>query len=373
MKSLIYTSLLLLLLTILCSCSDNPTSVTQVVKPVFSPQGGTFTTAQSVTITSETSGATIRYTVNGSEPTDSSTTYTTPIAVSTNMTIKAKAFKSGDTPSETATAVFVVYNMMNNVPAGTFTMGRTNNTVSGYDDELPTHSVTLSSFYIGKNEVTQAEWAAIMNTSPSTFIGDNRPVEQVTWYGVLVYCNKRSIAEGLTPVYTIDGSTNPTVWGAIPTANNATWNAVTMNMTANGYRLPTEAEWEFAARGGSNTPDYLYAGSNTPEDVSWFDTNSTNTTHLVGLKTANALGLHDMSGNVQEWVWDWYDATYYASSSTSNPTGPGNGTLHTIRGGSWDQTSNASRVVFRSYGSPEKGTDRVSNSRLGFRVVRIAQ
>jgi formylglycine-generating enzyme len=371
MKSLMYSILLLLLLSVLCSCGNNPTETTQSETPVFSPAGGTYTTTKNVSITSATDGATIHYTINGTEPDESSTIYSSPIAVATNMTIKAKAYKDGQTPSTTATAVYLIYNQMEYVTAGTFTMGRTNNTVTGYDDELPTHSVALSSFYIGKYEVKQSEWTDIMTTNPSNFVGNDKPVETVTFYSILVYCNKRSIAEGLTPVYTISGSTNPTTWGTIPTTANAAWDAAICNLAANGYRLPTEAEWEYTARGGAITPDYLYSGSNTANDVSWYNDNSTATTHLVGLKAANGLGLYDMSGNVQEWVWDWYGP--YTSGAQTNPTGPASGTLHTLRGGSWEQTSNASRVVFRSYGTPEKGFDRVSNSRLGFRVVRLAE
>ncbi len=374
MKSLVYLALLLLLIPILFSCEDNTTTeVSTCATPVINPTGGTFTTAQNVSITCETAGATILYTLDGTEPADSTKatmTYTAPISVASNKTIKAKAVKSGWNKSLVASASFIVYDQMVSLPAGTFTMGRTSGT--GYADELPTHSVTVAPFYMSKYEIKQSEWLAVMGSNPSNFTGDtNKPVEMVSFYDVLVYCNKRSIAEGLAPVYTISGSTNPTVWGAIPNADNATWNAATCTWTANGYRLPTEAEWEYAARGGTNTPDYLYSGSNTVGDVSWYLTNSSNTTHTAGTKAANGLGLFDMSGNVQEWVWDWYNATYYASSSANNPTGPTTGTMHTLRGGSWEQTDSASRVVFRSYGTPEKSNDRVSNSRLGFRVVRL--
>lgn len=369
MKRLVYPILLLMLVFILSSCSDNPTEVKTTATPTFSPAGGTFTSAQNVTIACETEDATIRYTTNGTDPDSTSAIYSSAVNVATNMTLKAKAYKSGQNPSEIATATFQIYDQMVSVPTGNFYMGRTTGT--GYDDELPIHQVTLSSFYISKYEVKQSEWISIMGTNPSEFTGNvNRPVEQVSFYSVLVYCNKRSIAEGLTPVYSINSSTNPTAWGTIPTTSNATWDAAVCNWSANGYRLPTESEWEFAARGGTNTPDYLYAGSDTANLVSWYDANSSNTTNPVGLKQANGLGLYDMSGNVQEWVWDWYGT--YSSTAASDPHGPASGTNHVIRGGSWEQTIQASRVVFRNYGTPEKGFDRVSNSRLGFRVVRIA-
>jgi formylglycine-generating enzyme required for sulfatase activity len=344
--------------------------INQVASPVFTPAAGTYNSAQSVIITTATSGATIRFTTNGSDPDTTSTVYTVPINVITNTTIKAKAFKVGFNPSGTVSAAYVITSNMVNIPAGTFTMGRASGT--GYADEQPTHSVTLSAFYIGKYEVKQSEWLAVMGSNPSSFTGDtSRPVEMVSFYSVMVYCNKRSINEGLTPAYTINGSTDPATWGAIPTTNNATWNAATFSYSATGYRLPTEAEWEYAARGATNSPDYLYAGSNTVGDVSWYDTNAGSTTHVVGQKTANGLGLYDMSGNVQEWVWDWYGT--YSSGAVTNPTGPSSNPtdLHVIRGGSWDQTNNASRVVYRSYGTPEKNSPKVFNDRLGFRVVRM--
>jgi formylglycine-generating enzyme required for sulfatase activity len=346
--------------------------ISRVATPVITPAGGTFTTAQTVTITCATAGAAIHYTTDGTEPDSAAKTlYTAPFTLTANAVVKAKAFKVGWDPSVTSSETYVIYDQMVSIPAGTYTMGRT--TGNGYADELPTHSVALNAFYIGKYEVKQSEWFAVMGTNPSTFTGDNsRPVEEVSYYAVLVYCNKRSMNDGLVPAYSINGSTNPANWGAIPTSNNATWNAVACNWSATGYRLPTEAEWEYAARGGVNNPDYLYSGSDTIGDVAWYTSNAGNATHTVGTKTANGKGLFDMSGNVQEWVWDWYGSTYYGSSPSSNPTGPSTGTVHVIRGGSWDQAAGECRVAFRNWGSPEKGEDRVSNSRLGFRVVRMA-
>ncbi len=370
MKSLKFLALLLIIIPILFSC-ESTTETNTVATPVITPDSGTYTSAQTVQISCATSGATIYYTTDGTDPVTTSAVYTTPIIVGANMTVKAMAIKDSWNDSAIATKIYVVYNNMVSVPAGTFTMGRTTGT--GYDDELPTHSVTLGAFYIGKYEVTQAEWYAVMNNNPSNFTGDNnRPVEQVSFYAALVYCNKKSMNDGLVPAYSISGSTNPADWGAIPNANSATWNAVTCNLNATGYRLPTEAEWEYAARGAANTPDYLYAGSNTVGDVSWYETNASGITHPVGQKTANGIGAYDMSGNVQEWVWDWYGA--YTAAAQTNPTGPASNptNLRVIRGGSWQQTAQASRVVFRNYGTPDKGEAKVSNSRLGFRVVRKA-
>lgn len=373
MKSLRFLLLLIIALPLLFSC-DPITEVDTVETPVISPNGGLYTSSQNVTITCATVDATIKYTTDGTEPDSSATamTYTDPIVVNTNKTIKAIAIKDDWNDSDIATAVFTVYDKMVSIPAGTFTMGRTTGT--GDPDELPAHSVNISkAFYIGKYEVTQAEWAAVMGSTPSNFAGDNRPVEQINFYSTLVYCNKRSIAEGLTPVYTISESTNPTVWGAIPTTNTASWNAAICNWNANGYRLPSEAEWEYAARGASNTPDYLYSGSDTIGDVAWYETNSNAMTHDVGLKNPTVKGTYDMTGNVQEWVWDWFSLDYYASSPSIDPYGPATGTVHVMRGGSWDQNAGQCRIAFRNWGSPEKGEDRVSNSRLGFRVVRTAE
>ncbi|MBR7079018.1 MAG: SUMF1/EgtB/PvdO family nonheme iron enzyme, partial [Treponema sp.] len=168
--------------------------------------------------------------------------------------------------------------------------------------------VVISDFYICNHEVTQAEYEKYCTYGGSrpndTYgKGPNHPVYYVCWYDALVYCNKRSIAEGLTPCYKIGGKTNPDEWGSVPTSRNATWNAVTCNFDANGYRLPTEAEWEYCAR-SENRDSYTYSGSNTVGDVSWYGENSGSKTHDVKTKTPNSKGLYDMSGNVWEWCWD---------------------------------------------------------------------
>jgi len=226
-------------------------------------------------------------------------------------------------------------------------MGLTNGL--GDTDELPAHQVCLSAYYIGKYEVTQAEWLSVMNNNPSNFTGDlSRPVERVSWYAILVYCNKRSIAEGKTPVYGINGTTNPNNWGSVPISNNANWNTVTCNWSANGYRLPTEAEWEFAARGAGSGPDYIYSGSDEIDAVAWYNANSGNITHPVGLKQTNSNGINDMSGNVWEWCWDWYGSNYYGVSPSGNPSGPVAGTYRVLRGGLWQSTAANCRVSYRN-------------------------
>jgi formylglycine-generating enzyme required for sulfatase activity len=273
------------------------------------------------------------------------------------------------------------------VKGGTFQMGSND----GESDEKPIHSVTVSDFYIGKYEVTQKEWQDVMGNNPSLTdrgIGDNHPVNQVTWYGILVFYNKLSMKEGFTPVYSISGSTNPDNWGNVPTSGNSTWDAVTCNWNANGYRLPTEAEWEYAARGGSTGSPTTYAGSNNIDKVAWYASNSgdkiidadyikkTDTenfdkrildngckTHPVGTKKPNELGIYDMSGNVWEWCWDWYGS--YSSSSQTNPRSSISGSYHALRGGSWYSYVYRCRIASRMYNYPH-GRSYVN----GFRLAR---
>lgn len=339
-----------------------------VATPTFNPQGGTFNSIINVAISCATSGATIRYTVNNSEPTTASASYTGPVSIAATSTLKAKAFKTGWYDSQTTSDIYTINfdpHEMINFAGGSFTMGRT--TGSGNTEELPTHPVTLSAFSIGKYEVMQSDWITIMQSNPSYFQGNlYKPVENINWYRVLAYCNKRSISEGLTPTYTILNSTDPDDWGAIPIAINPDWDAAICNFTVNGYRLPTEAEWEYAARGGTNNPDFLYSGSNTVADVAWYQTNSSGTTHPVGQLQGNGMSIFDMSGNVNEWCWDWYDAQYYSVSPANNPTGPSTGVTHIIRGGSYDQfVSQYCRVVSRSSAGPH-----ARSSNTGLRVAR---
>jgi len=231
------------------------------------------------------------------------------------------------------------------VEGGTFLMGSANGYANG-----PVHEVTVSSFYMGKYEVTQAEYQSVMGSNPSHFNGNNRPVENVIWYDAVEYCNRLSKKEGLTPCYSGRGEN------------------ITCNWNANGYRLPTEAEWEYAARGGINKDDYKYSGSNDIDEVAWYGKNSGKMTHDVGTKKANSLGIYDMSGNVWEWCWDWHDHFYYSKSPRNNPTGSdllGCFNWRVFRGGGWFNLSEGCTVFCRnSYypDSPDFG--------CGFRVVR---
>ena len=232
----------------------------------------------------------------------------------------------------------------------------------------------IASFYMSDHEVTRGEYKAVMGSDPSTasaydkdgnkLTGDdavkNNPVNCISWYDALVYCNKLSIKEGLAPCYAIDGSIKPDDWGSVPTSWNGTWNAAICNPAANGYRLPTEAEWEWAARGGGES--YTYAGSNDVDDVAWYNTNGTRD---VKTKKANAYGLYDMSGNVWEWCWDWYGSI----SSVTPDSGPASGTYRCQRGGSWSNyDADNARVAYRDNNYPNSRYDI-----YGFRLVRSAQ
>ena len=184
------------------------------------------------------------------------------------------------------------------VRGGTFRMGATSEQGSdAYSDEKPVHSVTLSGYYIGKTEVTQALWEAVMGSNPSEFKGDDLPVEQVSWNDCQEFIRKLN------------------------------------SMTGQNFRLPTEAEWEFACRGGNNSRGYKYSGSNYIDNVAWYRDNSGEKTPPVATKSPNELGIYDMSGNVWEWCADWYGD--YSSGAQTNPKGPYGGSYRVFRGGSW--------------------------------------
>ena len=234
------------------------------------------------------------------------------------------------TPSQRAVLEKLIANMVK-VEGSTFTMGATPEQGNdAYEYERPAHQVTLSDYYIGRYEVTQKEWQAVMGDNPSKFYGDNLPVDYVSWNDCQDFINKLNQLTGLK------------------------------------FRLPTEAEWEFAARGGKQSKGYKYSGSDNIGDVAWYTDNSDDESHQVGTKQPNELGIYDMSGNVFEWCSDWYGS--YSSSAQTNPTGPSSGSYRVLRGGSWSAIGGAwlCRVSYRGYDYP---SSRDFNS--GFRVVLV--
>ena len=274
-------------------CSVSPTSGSGDGSVTVSVDENTSTSARTATITIESDAVTktLAVTQSGAAP---------PSSQDRTFTVGGVQFK------------------MIAVEGGTFTMGATSEQGSdAYDNEKPAHSVTLSSYSIGETEVTQALWQAVMGSNPSYFSGSNRPVEMVSWDDCQDFITKLNA------------------------------------MTGEIFRLPTEAEWEFAARGGNKSRGYKYAGSNSIDDVAWYSDNSSDRTHDVATKQPNELGLYDMSGNVCEWCYDWYGN--YSSSAQTNPTGPASGDYRVIRGGSWLNYARNFRTSLRNSDAPSYG------------------
>ena len=240
---------------------------------------------------------------------------------------KAEAERAKSQP-KTFTVNGVTFELLY-VKGGTFTMGCTpEQNGDCNNDEKPTHSVTLDDYYIGKFEVTQDLWTAVMGKNPSNKKGDNLPVENVSWNDAQDFIRQLN------------------------------------QMTGEHFSLPTEAQWEYAARGGSKSKGYKFSGGNILGNVAWYADNSASTPHQVGTKDPNELGLYDMSGNVWEWCYDLYGN--YSSESQNNPTGPTSGSVRVLRGGSWSYFAGLARVSYRLYGQPGSRF-----SGRGFRLVLV--
>jgi formylglycine-generating enzyme required for sulfatase activity len=215
------------------------------------------------------------------------------------------------------------------IPAGTFMMGAEKKLEGTHDYELPSHQVTISKFfYLGVYEVTQGQWQAVMGNNPSKFKGKDNPVEQVSWKDIQVFIRRLNQKEGHSR-----------------------------------YRLPTEAEWEYAARARSTSIYYFGDDESQLGDYEWYRANSGNTTHPVGQKRPNAWGLYDILGNLTEWAEDWFGETYYANSPSVDPTGPSSGSMRALRGGCWASDARGSRSAYRGGNSPDY-SDQIEGFRL---------
>ena len=349
----------------------------KVATPAFSVASGAVDSGTEVTITCATEGAKIYYTTDGTEPTAESTEYTVAISVTEAVTLKVIAVKSGMNDSVVASVSYTISS--GNIPEGFVEL--TGTTITGNESWTPSsevfvsgRSITIPDMYVCDHEVTRGEFKEVMGTDPSTadaydkdgneLTGDavlNNPVNDVNWYDAIAYCNKLSLKENLTPCYSVSGVTDweNLAYSSIPTTSDTNWDAAVCDFEADGYRLPTEAEWEWLARGGEN---YFYAGSNTIDDVAWYEKNTSDTgTREVKTKKANGYGLYDMSGNVDEWCYDWYDTV----SSNTADTGASSGSYRIRRGGSWYYGGNYCQVSNRNCRNPGDRDDD-----YGFRVVR---
>jgi len=233
------------------------------------------------------------------------------------------------------------------IPGGSFMMGSRD----GERDEAPVHRVQIGSFLMDQYEVRQSEFRKYQLPDPSHFKDPKHPLEQINWTDAALYCNERSLAEGLEPCY-----------------DEETWRC---NFDADGYRLPTEAEWEYACRAGTNSAYSFGDAARKLPDYAWFADNSGETTHAAGQKKPNAWGLYDMHGNVAEWCNDWYAETYYERSPTQDPRGPDSGEERVLRGGAWNSSASSCRSAYRS-SDPSLDDTCLASDAIGFRCVRAA-
>jgi len=346
-----------------CGKSNPANPVNSLSAPFITlqPRSKTVIVGQSVTFTVTATGnpvPTYQWRKNGtniSATSDSFTISSVQLSDAGTYSVVVSNSKGSDTSNG---AVLTVYATdpptgMVSIPSGTFNMGQPNPDLGS--DEQPVHSVTVSAFSMDKTEVTQADYLALMGVNPSYFKGDSlEPVEGVSWYDAVLYCNARSKRDLRDTVYTFTSMGTPGNGYHILVG-------LAIDFTKNGYRLPTEAEWEYACRAGSMT-DY-YWGRNWPPtkvtDTLAIDSNAVwehnsggptaGSTARVGTKLPNAWGLYDMSGNVWEWCNDLYSSSYYSVSPSTNPTGPGpsTGSGRVLRGGSWNIYDFSLRSAYR--------------------------
>lgn len=272
----------------------------------------------------------------------------------TILLLALPACRDGTSPSEQEQRD----NRMVFVAGGSFVMG-TNDLDAEYSQQ-PAHPVRVSDFYISRYEITQREYLAIWGSNPSHSQNPDNPVERVSWPDAVRYCNLRSISEGLQPAYWLRGSADPWDWGW---SDSVIHDSLSCDFQADGYRLPTEVEWNWAALGGINTHQFSYSGGNDIAQVCWYNGSAGNLCHAVGLLQPNELGLHDLSGNVWEFCWDRFGL--YSDATQIDPGGPGTGGFRVLRGGSWLSAPGLCTVKYRSSAAPG-----YKNLHIGFRVVR---
>lgn len=237
---------------------------------------------------------------------------------------------------------------------------------TGANDNEP-HSISLSAYFIGETEVTQELWQAVMGNNPSMFKGSSnppdgdeeqgkRPVENIEWYHAIAFCNKLSIACGLELCYTVSGVNFATLhFNNIPKWDDGTWNNAVCDLNKNGFRLPTEAEWEWAAMGGT---EHKWAGTDSESELgnyAWYYANGNEKTHQVKMKSPNGYGLYDMTGNVHEWCWDWYGSL--SDVLPPNYTGATSGNMRVMRGGNYHSSKQYALRAYRAFVKPYENYD----------------
>ena len=261
--------------------------------------------------------------------------------------IEPGAVESQPPQEETAAGVEMIL-----VPGGPFEMG----SAQQREIDEPLHQVYVAPFYVDKYEVTQAEYERVMGTNPSRWKGAKNPVEQIRWTNAVEYCNARSRLEGLQPAY------DPQTWEC--------------DFQADGYRLPTEAEWEYAARAGTNTEYFFGDGHAQLKDYAWFKENCTRRPRPVGSREPNPWGLYDVYGNVWEWCHDFYGEDYYRASPERDPQGPAEGENRVVRGGCWNSRPDECRSAYRNYEDPgytDTCFGKDIHGFVGFRCVKRAE